>query len=188
MGKLCRMWIRVGGSAPVPALSPRCSGVRRTWGGTRGVGVRDPVLRVGPKGCKLLVDLRCSPEILLRQKWRSCGVAEGVRIVEREAERDGYHLFLCFVYLFVFNTVVKPSAAGTALGRSAGLRLPFAPRCTCAVGCCTQPPPVRQPRVSEVRACLRRGLYKLRLAGGCGKVKMCEEDRTGQLGCHLPLF
>lgn len=97
-----------------------CSVPAMLWGGEdmgweQRVGVRDPVLRVGPEGCKLLVTLCCSPEInyLLRQKRRSCGVAEGVQIVEREAKRDGYHLFL----LVFFKTVVKPSAASAVQKR-----------------------------------------------------------------------
>lgn len=61
--------------------------------------MHDPVLRVGPKGCKLSVNLCCSPEIkyLMCQK-ESCGVAEGVQIVKRESKRDGYSL-LALKYL-----------------------------------------------------------------------------------------
>lgn len=81
----------------IVSLPHRCSGEVQ-WAESV---LRDPVLRVGPKGCKSSVNLCCSPEIkyLLRRKKKSCGVAEGVQIVERESKRDGYSLFFSFFFL-----------------------------------------------------------------------------------------
>lgn len=91
-----------GRERPGPCAVPAMLRGGEDMGWEQRVGVRDPVLRVGPEGCKLLVTLCCSPEInyLLRQKRRSCGVAEGVQIVEREAKRDGYHLFLLVFFQY----------------------------------------------------------------------------------------
>ena len=83
-------------SAFIVSLPHHCSGEVQ-W--VKSV-VCDPILRVGPKGCKLSVNLCCRPEIksLLHSKKRSYGVAEGVQIMERESKRDGQSLFF-FKYL-----------------------------------------------------------------------------------------